>query len=129
MTVLTVSEVIRLHEKLIAKTGGLGGVRDMGLLESAILNCSQTFDGEELYPAVTDKAAQMAFGICKNHPFLDGNKRAAILSMLMMLRVNGVSLCYTQKELIDLGLGIAEGTVDDSGILAWINFHIEARHI
>jgi len=123
MTVLTVSEVMQLHEKLIAKTGGLGGVRDMGLLESAVLNCSQTFGGEELYPDVTDKAAQMAFGICKNHPFSDGNKRTAILSMLMMLRVNGVILRYTQKELIDLGLGIADGRIDDKGILDWIKRH------
>ena len=123
MTVLTVSEVIQLHEKLIAKTGGLGGVRDIGLLESAVLNCSQTFDGEELYPTVIEKAAQMAFGICKNHPFIDGNKRSSVLAMLMMLHINGVNLRYTQKELIDLGLGIAEGAVDDNGILDWINQH------
>ena len=123
MTVLTVSEVIVLHEKLIAKTGGLGGVRDMGLLESAVLNCSQTFGGEELYPAIADKAVQMAFGICKNHPFLDGNKRTAILSMLVMLYINDVALCYTQKELIDLGLGIAEGSIDDEGIHGWIDRH------
>ena len=123
MTVLTVSEVLLLHEKLIAKTGGLSGIRDMGMLESAVLNCSQTFDGEELYPTTIEKAARMAFGICKNHPFIDGNKRVAILSMLMMLRINGVTICYTQKELIGLGLGIAEGAIDDNGILDWINQH------
>ena len=123
MTVLTVSEVIILHEKLIAKTGGSDGIRDIGLLESAVLNCSQTFNGEDLYPSAIEKAAKMAFGICKNHPFVDGNKRVAVLSMLMMLSINGVPLHYTQKELIELGLGIAEGTIDDAGILNWINLH------
>jgi len=125
MTVLTVSEVLLLHEKLIVKTGGLNGIRDMGLLESAILNCSQTFDDEELYPTTTEKAARIAFGICKNHPFLDGNKRVAILSMLMMLQINDMPIRYTQKELINLGLGIADGTIDDKGILSWINQHAE----
>ena len=125
MTVLTISEIIRIHQKLIEKTGGLGGIRDVGLLESAVLNCSQTFDGEELYPTVADKATQMAFGICKNHPFIDGNKRTSVLAMLMMLRINGIVLRYTQKELIELGLAIAEGTIDDTGISDWINRHVE----
>jgi len=121
MIFLTVSEVIALHEKLIAKTGGSVGIRDMGLLESAVLNCSQTFSGEDLYPSVIEKAVKMAFGLCKNHPFVDGNKRIAVLSMLMILNLNGIFIHYTQKELIKLGLGIADNTVDDKGILNWIN--------
>jgi len=125
MTVLTVSEVIRLHEKLIAKTGGLSGVRNLDLLESAVLNCMQTFDGEDLYPTITEKAAQMAYSICKNHPFIDGNKRIAILSMLMMLQMNDINLYYTQPELINLGLGIADNTIADTGILDWIKRHTE----
>ena len=110
-------------KKLIAKTGGSSGIRDMKLLESAVLNCSQTFNNEDLYPAVIDKVAEMVYEICKNHPFVDGNKRVAVLSMLMILNINGMSMTYTQKELIDLVLGIADSMIDDIGILNWINLH------
>lgn len=120
MIVLTKSEVLRLHEKLIEKTGGLSGVRDMGLLESAVMNCMQTFDEMELYPTIIEKAAVMAFSICKNHPFADGNKRTAVLAMLTMLRINKVNLVYSQNELISLGLGIADGTIDYNQIVDWI---------
>jgi death-on-curing protein len=125
MIVLTVSEVIGIHEKLIAKTGGLGGVRDFGLLESAVLNCAQTFSGEELYPTVQEKAANMAYGLCKNHAFSDGNKRTAMLAMIVMLELGGVTVEYTQRELVDLGLDVAEGKLDGQGITEWINRHTQ----
>lgn len=123
MIILTKDEILFLHDKLIQKTGGLHGVRDMGLLESAVANCMQTFDEQELYPTIIEKAAVTAFSICKNHPFADGNKRIAILSMLMMLRLNKVELSYAQQELIDLGLGIANGNIDYDGIVDWLNNH------
>jgi death-on-curing protein len=123
MIILTVQEIIRLHEKLIAATGGSHGVRDTGLLESAALGCYQTFGDDELYPSTEEKAARMAFAICKNHPFVDGNKRAAVMSMLAILRMNGIALSYTQPELIRLGLGIAEGSISYDDIVAWIKSH------
>lgn len=125
MTVLSVPEVARLHEKVVAATGGAAGIRDEGLLESAVLGCYQTFGDQELYPTVAEKAARMAFAICKNHPFVDGNKRTAIVSMLVILRMNGVAVAYTQPELAELGFGIADGRVDYNAILAWI--HDKAR--
>lgn len=124
MIVLTKEEVIVLHEKLLSETGGLSGVRDMGLLESAVSNCMQTFDEEDLYPTVIEKAAVLVFSICKNHPFNDGNKRTAILSMLVILQLNQIKLSYSQKGLIALGLGIADGTIDYSHIVEWITRHI-----
>jgi death-on-curing protein len=123
MIILTVPEVIALHEKLVAATGGLHGVRDMGLLESAVFGCYQSFGDEDLYPTVIEKAARMAFAICKNHPFADGNKRAAVTSMLVILRVNDIELSYTQTELVNLGLGIATGEVDCENIARWIHAH------
>ena len=125
MIILTADEVITLHQRLIMKTGGLDGVRDVGLLESAVWNCFQTFDEEELYPGVIEKAARMAFGICQNHPFIDGNKRTAVLAMLTILRVNQVSLRYTQEELIRLGLSVADGTMNYEAIVSWIQEHLE----
>ena len=88
-----------------------------------ILGCYQSFDDVDLYPTIIDKAARMAYAICKNHPFIDGNKRAAVASMLVMLRLNNIQLSYTQQELIELGLGIADNSVDYEDILAWINSH------
>ncbi len=100
MIILTKDEILCLHEKLLNKTGGLAGIRDINMLESAVLNSLQTFDGNELYPTIIEKAAHMAFAICKNHPFVDGNKRTALLTMLVMLRINKILLKYSQTELI-----------------------------
>jgi death-on-curing protein len=123
MIILTVPEVSALHEKLIAATGGLSGVRDGGLLESAVMNCYQSFGNDELYPTAIEKAARIAFAICKNHPFADGNKRTAVTAMLVILRVNGVLPAYTQSELVALGLGMAEGGVRYENVVEWIHAH------
>ena len=123
MIVLTKEEILSLHAKLIRKTGGLSGVRDMGLLESVIVNCMQTFNEAELYPTIIEKAAITAFSLCKNHPFIDGKKRIAVLTMLMILRLNQVEISYTQQELIDFGLNIADNMLNYEGIVSWIESH------
>ena len=120
MIILTVSEVKNMHEKLIAVTGGSPGVRDVRLLESAVIGCYQSFSGEDLYPTIVEKAARMAYAVCKNHPFVDGNKRVAVTCMLVMLRLNNISILYTQQELIALGLGIADGSYNYIDILSWV---------
>lgn len=122
---LTVDEIQDLHAIIIERTGGSGGLRDMGLLESAVLSCLQTFNEEELYPTVIEKAAHLAFGLCKNHPFVDGNKRIAILSMLTTLTVNGLECEFSQNELINLGVGIAEGSLNEDKIRKWIREHLK----
>ena len=127
MITLNVSEVIALHDKLITSTGGSPGLRNFGLLESAILGCYQSFDDVELYPTVIEKAARMAFSVCKNHPFLDGNKRVAVTSMLVMLRLNKTTLSYTQNELVALGLGVADGSIEYEEIVVWINKHLKSQ--
>ncbi|MDR2571608.1 MAG: type II toxin-antitoxin system death-on-curing family toxin [Oscillospiraceae bacterium] len=124
MIILTVPEVTEIHEKLIVATGGFHGISDARLLESAVLGCYQSFGDTELYPGIIGKAGRMAYAVCKNHPFFDGNKRAAITSMLIMLRLNDIVPSYTQQELIDLGLGIADGSIDYSKIVDWLNIHI-----
>jgi len=121
MIILSIADVVILHEKLIATTGGSPGLRDAGLLESAVLGCYQSFDDIELYPTIIEKAARMAFTLCKNHPFIDGNKRVAVTSMLVILRLNKTTLLYTQEELVALGLGIANGNIDYDEIVTWIS--------
>jgi death-on-curing protein len=124
MITLNVSEVISLHEKLVAATGGSPGLRDIGLLESAVLGCYQSFGNVDLYPSIIEKAARIAYAVAKNHPFIDGNKRVAVTSMLVMLRLNQIVLSYTQDELITLGLGIADGSISYDEIRGWINGHL-----
>jgi len=125
MIILTIDEVIELHEKITIATGGSPGIREMGLLESAVLGCYQSFSGEDLYPTVVEKAGRMAYAVCKNHPFIDGNKRTAVTSMLVILRMNDIELSFTQQELITFGLGIADGSIDYEDIVAWIHKHMK----
>lgn len=120
---LTVDEVISIHEKLIKTTGGLSGIRDKSMLESAVYSAIQSFDGNDIYPTPCERAARLAFSITMNHSFLDGNKRIGIMIMLMTLKLNGISIQYTQQELIILGLTIADGTLEYSDILEWIQKH------
>ena len=124
MIVLTTDEVIEIHDKLINVTGGSPGLRDIGLLESAVLGCNQSFGGVDIYPTIIDKAARLAYAVCKNHPFIDGNKRVAVTALLVTLQMNDILLSFTQTELIDLGLGVADSSIDYDEIIAWVNTHI-----
>ena len=123
MILLTVEEILMLHDKLIRATGGLPGLRDRGLLESAVFSMNAGFEDVEQYPTVEEKAARLGYALISNHAFADGNKRVGVLAMLMTLRLNGVGLRYTQQELIDLGLAAASGTIGYPGILTWISQH------
>ena len=123
MILLTVDEIISLHHKLINKTGGSGGIRDVGLLESAVYSTETSFDNIEQYQSVEQKAARLMFSLVNNHAFVDGNKRIGVLAMLVTLELNGVTLKHTQNELIKLGLSVADGTKKYFDILNFINQH------
>ncbi len=123
MTLLTFDEIINIHSKLIAKTGGHDRIRDIGLLESAIASANNSFDDVEQYPSIEEKAARLAFSIVSNHAFIDGNKRIGVLVMLMTLRLNNVELDFSQSELVKLGLSIADGSCKYECILEWILEH------
>lgn len=125
MNLLTKEEIIRIHEKLIDKTGGSHGLRDDNLLESAIYSSEAGFGNEELYPTVEEKATRLCYSLTNNHAFVDGNKRIGVMVMLMTLRLNDRTLSYTQKELIDLGLSVARSESTYEDILLWINDHKE----
>ena len=120
---LTEQQVLSVHEMMIKATGGSDGVRDMGLLQSALNAPFQAFGGKEVYPSLLSKASAMCHSIISNHPFVDGNKRTGIHVMFIFLEINGVQSEYAQKELIDLGLGIAAGDFDINDIFNWLSDH------
>jgi death-on-curing protein len=123
MIILSKEQILMLHERLIEATGGGLGIRDEGMLDSALSNPFQSFDGEELYPSIQAKAAQLCFGLVKNHPMVDGNKRLGTHVMLVFLELNGYDLFYTQKELSDTILALASGENGAEDILKWIIEH------
>lgn len=123
MKTLSKRQVLLLHSSLIEAFGGSDGVRDEGLLESALATPFQTLDGEPVYPSVQSKAAQLGFGLIRNHPFVDGNKRIGAHVMLVFLELNGIELHYNQQELIDIILSVASGETDRQGLLQWILEH------
>ena len=123
MIKLTKNQIISLHSSLIAATGGSEGIRDEGLLESAIEAPFQTFGGADLYPALLQKAARLGYCLILNHPFLDGNKRIGIHAMLVFLALNGVEISCTQKELIDVGLALASGKMKAEDLFDWLSTH------
>jgi death-on-curing protein len=123
MKVIDVEDVVILHRKLVERFGGSLGVRDLGLIEAALLRASATFDGKDLYPMIDDKVAAITHSLVKNHGFVDGNKRVGTAVMLLLLDINGIKIECTDTELIALGLGVADGSWDEARIKNWINNH------
>lgn len=123
MIILTKEQVLMLHDRLIEVTGGSKGIRDEGMLDSALANPFQVFGGEELYPSIQAKAAQLCYGLVKNHAMLDGNKRLGTHVMLVFLALNGYELAYSQKELSDTILALAAGDIQVDDLLQWIIRH------
>ena len=123
MKILTVQIVLTLHKQLIDVFGGLGGVRDYNLLESAVNAPLQTYNGIELYPTLIDKAARLCFGLVKNHPFIDGNKRIGAHAALVFLALNDIEMKYDDNELVELIMSVAAGDYDYEDILKWLRGH------
>lgn len=120
---LSKEQILELHQELIEQTGGSPEIRDDGMLDSAINSPFWSFGGEDLFPSIEQKAARLGFGIIKNHPFVDGNKRTGIHTMLVFLALNQVELQYSQKELYTVVLGIAEGKQSYDDLFHWIIEH------
>ena len=115
---LTVAEVKALHERQIARFGGPAGIRDPGALESALGRARNKWEYEGADLAML--AAAHAFGIARNHPFVDGNKRAAFVTMMLFLRKNGIRFAPQQAEATTIVLGLAAGEVSEESLARWI---------
>jgi len=123
MKKLTKEQILLLQQDLIEQTGGTAGLRDEGLLESALFTPFQSFDGNDMFPSLQQKAARLGFGLIQNHPFVDGNKRIGAHAMLVFLSLNGVELTYTQQELSGMILDVAAGKQSFEDMVVWIQQH------
>jgi len=120
---LTLDEVLSLHEDQIRRYGGSGGVRDLGLLESAMGTVMATFGGSFLHGSVLEMAAAYLFHISRNHPFMDGNKRTAVAAALTFLEMNGIEVDAKEKEFYELVIGVAEGKVTKAAVAVFFEEH------
>lgn len=119
---LSKPQILLLHEQLLEATGGSFGLRDEGMLDSALNAPFQTFGEEDVYPPIQQKAARLCFGLV-NPPFVDGNKHIGAHAMLVFLALNRIELEYTQTELSDMVLHLAAGEIPSSRLLEWILSH------
>ena len=120
---LTLAEILEIHEDRIRVYGGTSGVRALDLLQSAMGNVEATFGGEYLHQSIFEMAAAYLYGICRNHPFLDGNKRTALAGAIAFLRFNGLKLRTDEPTLYDLVIGVAEGRIDKDAVAAFLADH------
>ena len=125
MILLSKEQILLLHKRLIERYGGTYGVRDEGLLDSALNAPFQSFGGEDFFPSIPDKAVRLCIGLVTNHPFHDGNKRIGALAMLTMLDLNHILLNTSSAELADVVLKLAAVEIDDSTFLQWVTDRIE----
>ena len=125
MQYLTLAEVLLLHARLIQRTGGSGGVLDIGLLESAMARPRATFEGKDLYPSLWHKAAALMHSLIKNHPFVDGNKRTALTATGLFLALNGHTLTASNEEVLGLTRQVVRGEIDLPSIAAWLKSHCQ----
>lgn len=117
---LTLAEVLELQRRLIDTSGGLHGVRDLGLLEAALAQPRQTFAGQDLYPSLVEKAACLGFSLIQNHAFLDGNKRIGHAALEVTLVLNGYELNASVEESEAVVLAVASGQMKRESFTLWV---------
>lgn len=118
--ILSVEMVVEVHKRIIATTGGTAGIRDIGLLDSAVNSVYQTYDAKELYPTLIEKAARLCFSLNKNHPFFDGNKRVSMHILAVFLRFHDIDYKPSNDEVVRVGLLLADGSMTYQDLLAWL---------
>ena len=124
MRYLSLGEIVDLHQALLAQTGGATGIRDLGMLESALAQPRATFGGADLHPTLIQKAAALASSLTLNHPFVDGNKRVAHAAMEVFLLLNGLDLNATTDEQERLMLDLADGRITREQLILWLDSHV-----
>jgi death-on-curing protein len=124
---LTLEEVLELHRLVLQQSGGLGGVRDLGGLDSALAQPQMALCGQDLYPSLAEKAAALGFSLVCNHPFVDGNKRVGHAAMETFLVLNGWELVAGVDEQEQVILRLAAGALERDELTAWVQSHLQQR--
>lgn len=124
MRYLSLAEVLVLHERVVAQSGGAAGLRDLGGLESALAQPRATFDGADLYPSLAEKGAALAHSLVGNHPFVDGNKRVGHAALETFLVLNGFELTAAVDDAERMFLSLAAGAVTRSALSTWIEQYL-----
>ena len=116
-------KVLLLHKILAEATGGSVGVRDEGLLDSALESAFAGFGDREFYPTKEEKGARLGFSLISNHAFVDGNKRIGVYVMLSFLEMNGIRIKCTDEEIVEIGISTADGSMSYEELLQWVIEH------
>lgn len=124
---LSLAEVVEIHNDQIERYGGRPGVRDSGLLQSAVAVPQATMGGEYLHGDLFEMAAAYLFHIAKNHPFADGNKRTGAVAALVFLELNGAEVTPTQDELVDIVLSVAQGKMQKGDLAVFLRRHAKGK--
>lgn len=127
MNYLTPEQVLFIHARLISETGGAHGVRDVGLLESAVARPQATFEDRLLYPNVFVQAAALMDSLVNNHPFVDGNKRTGITAAGLFLRFNGLKLTASQVDVESITLRVATKDLDIDELAGWFKENTQSE--
>ena len=113
-------KVLLLHQLITQETGGDPNLRDITLLDSALMSAFATFDGKELYPSKEEKGAKIGFSLISNHAFVDGNKRIGMYVLLTFLEINGIRIDPSSDDVARVGLAVAAGSMNYEDLLSWI---------
>ena len=124
MRYLSLPEVLEIHRRLLAQSGGASGIRDLGAIDSALAQPLMTFGGEDLYATIEAKAAAICFSLIMNHPFVDGNKRVGHAAMETFLVLNGYELCAEVADAETVILQLAAGRLPRVDFVDWVTDHI-----
>jgi len=127
MKYITVKDVLLLHDMAVDATGGSHGLRDVGLLESAVARPESSFGGEELYPTIFLKAGALIHSLLRNHPFVDGNKRTSLFSAMTFLELNGYKFIAEQMEIVEFALKVENDKLSVEEISTWLEEHTEKK--
>ncbi|QIR37439.1 type II toxin-antitoxin system death-on-curing family toxin [Tolypothrix sp. PCC 7910] len=124
---LSTSQVIKIHERQIEIFGGTTGIRDAGLLDSALAQPQATFGGELLHPTISDQAAAYLYHLAMNHPFIDGNKRTAFAVMDTFLTLNGYSLNLLADETYNMVIRVVQREISKEELSAFLELHLQRK--
>ncbi len=120
---LTLEQIVFIHEDQVERYGGSHGIRDLGLLESAVLRPQTTFGGVDLYPTLFEKGAALVHSLLLNHPFVDANKRTSTVAVLAFFELNNYEIEVEQKELVRFAMNVENKKIGFEAIASWLKKH------